>query len=66
MAFTSKKIEVIRINSIDVPTGIYDTIECPADKADKFSEDMWIMHPGRNEPCRLYSTGRNPEAKYLN
>lgn len=64
MAFTSKKVEVLRVNSINVPVGFYDTIECPADKQ-QFIDDCWIQHPTRNEPCRLYTTGRNPEAKYL-
>ncbi len=67
MTFTSRKVKVIRENSIGVPMGTYDSVECPDDKKDKYADDCWIMHPTRNEPCRVYVEGqtRNPEAKYL-
>lgn len=59
------KAEVIRINSIGMPTGIYETVACPKEYRDQFEGDIWIMHPSRQEPVRMISEGRSPEAKWL-
>lgn len=63
--FTSRRLKVITPNSIGVPTGIYDTVECPEEHKEKFANDAWVMHPTRNEPVRLFTEGHNKEAIYL-
>lgn len=65
MSFQSRKVKVIRENSIGVPTGTYDSVECPAEYKSKFQDDIWVVHPTRKEPVRLIKDGRFPEVEYL-
>jgi len=65
MSFKSRKVKVMIENSIGVPVGTYDSVECPAEYKDRYSEEAWVIHPTRNEPVRMITVGRGAEATYV-